>query len=635
MEQLWEGPAKLNYIKDLPKAQAASQTTFDKLKFAGGTAKLVVPVDWKQGKDDSIAWRNALLRWDWVWPLLVAYQEKQDKESLKQATLLALDWAKADTSQGRGNEAMWQSGNAGWRAPALGYIVHAATDAGLLTVEQQQQLITSARKHAAWLANDANYKPGKDASLYLDYGLAAMCTNLNKLKDCQVWKDIAQQRVVETASKLFDAESGVTLGQPPMTHVRSVEALNKIITVIDNPALKKIAEKATAATGWLVPPDGRQFLLGESSNYEVPDWAMAIGKKTEGVQLLGRTGYAVVREGNSLLLASASFYDKREKHADDLSFVWVEGGQRVLEDSGRASKSEQSKFTRSAFAHNVVTINGKDFPITGKPYRTGMRAAGKADGWYALTGRNPLFARTATHERTWLYRPGKLLLVIDNLETPEEATFDRYFHFWYTLQVKLNEAGEATSKIRKSTVRVFDASGDDQVTSKLVRDQKSPVQGQVFLNPRTVKPNDVLQLTSKGQKVTLVTAFVVGESKLTPKDIDVSFEHDVYYVRVGDEKLALSRDNEAMTFELGVAKGESKVAKENEVKEKARAAEAAKKKDAAEKAGEGADKAGADKAGAAGTTGGKAAAPKGPTAAKAPAAPKAPAPAAPKAPTAP
>src|SRR6186713_2196833 len=119
MEQLWEGPAKLNYIKDLPKAQPASKTNFEKLEFSGATAKLIAPVDWKQGGKESVAWRNSLQRWDWIWPLLVAYQEKQDKESLKQAATLALDWIKADMA-GRGGEAMWGSGNAGWRAAALG-----------------------------------------------------------------------------------------------------------------------------------------------------------------------------------------------------------------------------------------------------------------------------------------------------------------------------------------------------------------------------------------------------------------------------------------------------------------------------------------------------------------------------------
>src|SRR5688572_8811413 len=92
LEQLWEGPAKLNTIGELPKAQPASKTNFDKLELAGSVAKLVVPVDWKQGGGESSEWRNVLQRWGWIWPLLVAYQEKQDKESLKQATLLVLDW---------------------------------------------------------------------------------------------------------------------------------------------------------------------------------------------------------------------------------------------------------------------------------------------------------------------------------------------------------------------------------------------------------------------------------------------------------------------------------------------------------------------------------------------------------------
>src|SRR5690606_20122702 len=115
-------------------------------------------------------------------------------------------------------------------------------------------------------------------------------------------------------------------------------------------------------------------------------------------------------------------------------------------------------------AHNVLVVNGRDFPLTAKPYRNGMRAAGKAERWYALNGRNPLVARASSHERTWLYRPGKLLLVIDNVETPEpDAQFDRYFHFWYERKVTLDESGQATTQLKKAPVRVFDASGDLEV----------------------------------------------------------------------------------------------------------------------------------------------------------------------------
>src|SRR6187431_2088405 len=151
VEQLWEGPAKLNYVGVLPKATPASKTSFDKVVLPGAPAKLVAPVDWKQRGAGTEAWRNALHRWDWIWPLLVSYQEKQDAESLKQATLIALDWIKADLSQQGATPGTWSSGNAAWRAPALGYLIHAGSDAKLITGEQQQQLITSARKHAAYL----------------------------------------------------------------------------------------------------------------------------------------------------------------------------------------------------------------------------------------------------------------------------------------------------------------------------------------------------------------------------------------------------------------------------------------------------------------------------------------------------
>lgn len=584
LEKLWEGPAKLNYAKALPDARPASKTNFEKIRFGSGDARLVPPVDWKQGSKRGTAWENALHRWEWIWPLLVAYDTKQDKESLKQATLLALDWVKADLASQNGTQPnrMWSSGNASWRAAALGYVLHAATDANLVSPEQQHQLITSVRKHAAFLANDENYKVGRDSSLYLDFGLAALCANLDKLKDCQVWRDIAKQRFVETANKIF-GDAGLEEGQSPMLHTRAAEVVQKMVKVVDAPSLKKLSEKVESATGWLIPPDGRYLLLGESSAYPVPDWARAAATKTKGIKLLGKSGFAVVHDGGSYLLASASFHDKRRKHADDLSFVWSEKGQRIIADSGRGPEKDRASryFTRSAEAHNVLTVNGQNFAIDGRPYKSALRAIGQTDGWYAITGTNPVLRAGAKHDRTWLYQPGKLLLVIDDVSSDKTNQYDRYFHFWFSLKVKLDDTGQATTAVKKVPLRVFDASGIKDVTAKVVRDQKQPLQGVMFLNTRKPVPNDVLQLTSKGESGVLVTAFVLGKSELGPKDIEVTLEHDVHYVRVGDQKFAISRAGDAINFEMGVAKGESKVAKENEAKEKARAEE--EKKEAKEK----------------------------------------------------
>lgn len=603
LETLWEGPAKLTYAKELPEARPASKTNFEKVPLGSADAKLVPPVNWKQGEKYGRNWESALHRWEWIWPLLVAYDQKKDKESLKQATLLALDWIKADLASQSGSQpsGMWSSGNASWRASALGYVLHAATDANLVSPEQQHQLITSVRKHAAYLANDENYKVGRDSSLYLDYGLAALCSNLNKLKDCQVWRDIAKQRFLETANKIF-GDSGVQEGQSPMLHTRSAELLQKMVKVVDAPPLKQLAEKADTATGWLIPPDGRYLLLGESSAYPVPAWAVAASKKTKGIKLLGKSGFAVVHDDGSYLLASASYHDKKRKHADDLSFVWSENGQRVLADSGRAMPRDRAfrYYTRSAEAHNVLTVNGQNFGTDARPYKSGIRGIGQSDGWYAITGKNPILRPGATHERTWLYQPGKLLLVIDDVSSEKTNQYDRYFHFWYKLKVKLDDAGQATTAVKGKPIRAFDASGIKDVSAKIVRDQKQPPQGVMFLNARKRVPNDVLQLSSKGESGVLVAAFVVGKSELRPKDIEVVLEHDVHYVRVGSEKFAISRAGDTINFEMGVAKGESKVAKENEAKEKARAEQ--EKKDAKEKEKQ-AKEAGAKGATTAGTTG--------------------------------
>jgi hypothetical protein len=573
IKHVWDGPAVMAYAKSMPKPRTAAKTDFGAVSLKEGPAKLKVPVDWKQDPYKSKTWQARLHRWQWMWPLLQAWEKSQDKDSLKEAALLALDWVKKNPLQGDKSPVGWKSSNAAWRAQALGYLVRTATDAGVLTAEQQDDLLTSVREHAAWLSNDENYNARVPASLYSDFGLAVMCANLNKLPDCKAWSGIARERFIETANRFFDRGSSVHKDHTPWYHFRQADVVERMAKVAKSPALSELNDKIEKSSNWLSPPDGRQLMFGESNYSKIPRSNVTAGKKLAGVNVLGRSGYAVARQKDSYLFTAASFHSKRRKHADELSFTWLENGDRIIGDSGRANKKQTSlyRYSESARAHNTLTVDGQDFSLSGKPYRSGILGGGSGDGWHAIMGHNPTLARTKVkHYRTWLYRPGELLLVIDRVQSSQKHRYERFFHFWSDLKVDLSEAGLATTNLKKTPIQAFDASGKNKVEAKLLRDEKKPVQGLMFRRYGKSEPDQVLSLVTEGSDVVLGTLFQVGEAKLKPEDVSIEFQDDVYYVTLKDKTLGLSRSKKTVKIELGAEKGKA-VAKD---KDKDKAADA-------------------------------------------------------------
>ena len=91
-------------------------------------------------------------------------------------------------------------------------------------------------------------------------------------------------------------------------------------------------------------------------------------------------------------------------------------------------------------------------------YGSGLLAAGQGDGWYAILGRNPLL-EPVDHRRLLLYRPGELVLVVDQVEAEEEHTIDRRLHFGPDLVAEKSEDGVvAKGEGGELVATLFDAS---------------------------------------------------------------------------------------------------------------------------------------------------------------------------------
>jgi hypothetical protein len=172
--------------------------------------------------------------------------------------------------------------------------------------------------------------------------------------------------------------------------------------------------------GWLIEPQKRRVLLGDSNLKLTPPDILPLAKRDNGLLWLPRSGISIVKRpapDQSFMLFAATFHNGSHNQADALTVDLFANGERVLTDSGLYDKDPDpyQVFSRSSYSHSVMTIDNKSFPLgEGKAYGSGLRAVGQGGGWYAMEGVNPLVTlQGVLHRRLVLYKPGYGLVVAD------------------------------------------------------------------------------------------------------------------------------------------------------------------------------------------------------------------------------
>ncbi len=177
------------------------------------------------------------------------------------------------------------------------------------------------------------------------------------------------------------------------------------------------------------------------------------------LKIFPKSGYAFIHiksgyssNKSSYLALQGAFHSKVHKHCDDLSFVWSEGLQDILVDSGQQHgyhgklhsgslwekgfyySAPNRVYSESVHAHNCVEINGESYSRRIKPYGALPLSGGQLSEscWY-LQGewQRPEGFRQV---RKLVFSPARWLLIIDDLQPIDEAcpsatTFSEWFHF--------------------------------------------------------------------------------------------------------------------------------------------------------------------------------------------------------------
>lgn len=481
--------------------------------------RLVPPVNWAQDPYNSKAYRSILAGLKWTDILLSAYRAG-NLHALAEARDIALDWIDHNPRHHPTTDKTWFNKVIGDRAPFLAYIARAANCEGILSKQQATTFVTSLAQHGRALTSPKLYSPSNHG-LFMDYGLAALAREADFMPKAAHWRKLAPRRFQRTLLGRVYPDEGFWLENSSSYHLAARILTHKFVALVGKSApasLRRLATRMDEVGGWLIEPDGRRVLLGDSNLKVTPPDILARSKRDNGLLWLPKSGVSIIKRpapDPSFLLFAATFHNGTHNQADALTFDLFANGERVTTDSGLYDKDADpyQVFSRSSYSHSVMTIDGKSFPLgAGKRYGSGLRAVGQSHGWYALEGVNPLASlQGVTHHRLLLYKPGYALEVVDFAQSKQRHTYSRYFQLGPKLHVT-QHGGAVDMTGRKGFVARLTSTGTAPAKLKLLKGQKHPLRGLIFPSYRDAVPRTTAEFTSRGANVDQVATFALDRS---------------------------------------------------------------------------------------------------------------------------
>jgi hypothetical protein len=453
------------------------------------------PVDWSDQpytEGDEAAFRiNCFFFAD---PLMHAEVSEEVRADLLQslATLFE-DWIEQNPQADppSPHKYSWYDHAAAARVVHLSHLLRESGRLGVLAPEEREMLAASIIDHVDYLMAEENYQPNHNHGLFSDAGLHLAADALSFYPESSEWASLASDRFRSTLATTLDTTEGVHLEHSPFYQLVMRRALERFGSrgLLPEVELSALLDRMDEATAWMTSPDGTLPTIGDTSAGAKPDPpAQEKVAGTTGLRVFRRSGYAMVRDGDSYLFVTAAFHSSGHKHSDDLSYCLYEGGRLLVGDSanpGYDYESAARQFCVSPAAHSGIGIDSYswfDDPRGGAG--SGMVASGSLDDTHAILAENRRIApddRTA--RRLFIYRPGRALAVVDEVAAREDEVVERCLQLSPELSATVMNSGEVEvmrDGERAAWLAPLEEEGGAPDAVSVLRGRTSPPMGGLF-----------------------------------------------------------------------------------------------------------------------------------------------------------
>jgi hypothetical protein len=455
--------------------------------------RLEQEIPWALRDSAQRSWNFYIHCWDMLDVLLASYSAEQQPELLALCVRIALDWSTRygdSTSIKEDTPFAWYDMAVGMRAYRLAYLLDAAREIGVLSMQEDALLWQTLLAHQASLADDANIAFHNNHGYYQVAGQLAMGRRFSAQSPLMEEAYAQGERRLRIMLEQQFAADGVHREHSPDYHRMVYDTLSGLIGsgLVDDPGLVELSERVEQALAWFVLPNRRLVNFGDSDyrdisrgakqaerKWRTPEmrWQASAGETGErpgaGLKRFEQGGYFVYlqpvpefTEQAAYLAQTAAFHSRTHKHADDLSFFWYDRGSEVLVDAGRygylGKTTTGSKlwfdghwysdpkrvYCESTRAHNCLEFDQSNYPRRGvKPYGVALGRSVELSCGLVVMETECRHFKGNRHVRLLLLLPGQWLIVFDwfhdNLSRAHDVR--QWFHLAEDWQLEAQKDG--------------------------------------------------------------------------------------------------------------------------------------------------------------------------------------------------
>nr|WP_245354146.1 glycosyltransferase [Brachybacterium sacelli] len=491
--------------------------------------------DWAHYGEEHRSWGFHLHAWEFMDPLLRAYDETGDLDWLREAVRIAVSWIEIHRLADDEDDPMaWYDMSQSLRTPRLISLALRASR----VAEMRDEAVVLAQAvawHLEELHQDRAFNPNNNHGFYTAVSQVHAAKYAWMFPDAGPTAVEGRARLAQMAESQF-APDGVHLEHSPDYHRMLLNSFELAVNdgLIEDEEVKGRVERAAHVLGWMIQPDGALVQFGDSPETKIvkpesqsidPQTQYLLSDGTEGerpgqeLAVYHDGGYAFVRSPqpdgpgtlarSGYLAFSAAFHSRAHKHADDLNVVWYDRGQQILTDGGRFGYGDllpqdsslrregfyyaapERQYVEGTMAHNTLMMDGRSQERrTRKPYGSGLGECSRSeDGVFDLSAR--VHHADYIHRRRIVYTPGEELLVKDSVfsQSPETREGTLWFNVSGHFELESvggegeivfvsTAAGESTRLVIAGPGRVLEP----------VRGQTSPMRGWRSRQDRSMEP---------------------------------------------------------------------------------------------------------------------------------------------------
>lgn len=529
--------------------------------------KMETPVNWLDTEDLSRNVRYKIQSWVVIDSILTADSESKEDRWFNPPLEFVKDWVRTFVVESNIEDFLWYDMAVGQRGTKIAYMIRRCMFSSI-PIEDIAWMIVAAEIHMLELMEEEKLASHSNHGLFQMAGLLALGSSLPFIECSSKAVEFGTVMIRKMLAEHF-TQDGLHKEHSPDYHIfmtNFVSLLSESGFMKDD-SFDRLNQGAVEASYWMCQPDGNLVPFGDSKPVPIEHRA-AFPLSGEGGHFSAPHGLKTFEEGglvvhsewkdgvpSNYLAFSASFHSRQHKHADDFTFQLFSETHGIITDPSTYTYQYDLKeriFAESTRAHNCLLIDDLNYSrfnadVFGSSIE-GVQEVGDLVVIEARVHRNRLISETIpnnkietkdgvkvdiSHRRMLLYHPGKFLVVIDDVESPDEHNYSQCFQLYpeielvregseYQLHKFINEEYKMVAKIlplSPSNMRMANAKG--QIEPYLC--------GWISKNGHELEEASNIQLSTSGDRLVIATMIDLSPEQLAVASL--KFNEDGKYIR--------------------------------------------------------------------------------------------------------